>query len=418
MNLDPDDDSLAAHVGDLSEERENRGNVSTSFARDLQPIDNLTTLRDILGLNAADHAQHAEKSIVINANDWRYATANEIRDPRDIHVIPLIKNKWSQGVKAEKFVINKIPSERKFDWDLYEERIDTSFSIQGTASQWQKALLLKTIVGEDLHAIIVNNNWLSKEPMEGVMHYDLLKKRISDYFKASEDPLLATRRFMECKQSDTESMSDFALKLERARLMCGISLDDNRMRVALIAGARNDRMRTEAEGAAHDFNYQALLNMGERIESAEAREAELKRKEQKEVMAVSTQPSTSQGFRGGNAQFFRGGKITGSRGGFSGMRRQGQGGNNYQFPGRQQQQQRTGQPWRPARGGYIRPFVAQPGSCLACGLIHAEGVCGAINESCGLCSRIGHYARCCKNFATQQVKQQVTQQQVTENKQE
>lgn len=210
---------------------------------------------------------------------------------------------------------------------------------------------------------------------------------------------------MECKQTDTESLTEFAVRLDRARRMCGISVDDNRMRVALISGARNNRMRKEAEGSANSFDYKDLLKMGTRFEAAEAHEAEAKKMEQKEILAVDTQPSTSQGYRGGNAQFYRGGRAARSRGGFSGMRGSRQGSH---IPMRTQPQQ-YGQPWRPARGGFQRQVINAPGSCKCCGLVHTDRVCGATMENCGLCGVLGHYGRCCMNFTTSAV----TPQQVT-----
>lgn len=176
------------------------------------------------------------------------------------------------------------------------------------------------------------------------------------------------------------------------------------MRVALVSGARSERMRKEAEGSANSFGYHDLLKMGTRFEAAEAREAEAKKLESKEVLAVSTPSTASQGFRGGNSQFYRGGRFGRSRGGFSGMRGASQG--NYNRNAQFQPQGQPGQPWRQARGGPERQIINAPNSCKCCGLVHAAGTCEATKKNCNACGLVGHYGRCCTTFSAQKAEPQ------------
>lgn len=366
------------------------------------PFENVNTLQDMLNRDKDD--RYVNKSVVVDdkTKNWRFASPDEIRKPGGKHILLLIDKKWTQGMKTDKFVMNKVPSERKYDWNLYEEYMDTCMSIQGEASQWQKALYLKSSVGAELHTNIVNN-WLSKEPIEGVMHYEDLKKKIEEYFKAFEDPLMAARRFAECKQMENELISDYAVRLERARIMCNIPLGDNRMRIALITGARIERMRKEVEGPASEYNFQSLLNMGARLEAAEMRENENKKKESKEVLAVVAQPSTSQGFRGGNAQTQRGEGFQRTRGGFTGMNRRGQGFDNYNRPG----QQRTWQQNQPQQFNQSGRFAQQQQNpCVYCGIYHGTAICRALTGRCNICKQIGHYERCCKTKSVPQISNQ------------
>lgn len=368
-----------------------------------------------------ERIMHVEKSIVVDdeTQGWRYATTSEVVSPGDMHIIPLIKQKWSHGVKAEKFNVNRNPGERSYDWTMYKEYIDTIISIQGSASQWQKALFMKTVVGEELHAEIINNNWLSSTPLESVMHYDLLKENITKHYKAFEDPMQATRQFMECRQKDSEKLTEFAVRLEKARIMCGIQSGDERMKVALLSGARSERMRREAEGPANAFSFIDLVNMGTRIENAEEREADRKKNTTSEVLALSPQPSTSQGFRGGNAQFQQGGRAQGMRGGYSGMQGQGRNFDNTTRPwqqtfgqnnwGNQNRSQNYGRPGRFNRGAFSNRARVDPAACKNCATTHEEGNCFAANTRCYACGRTGHLKRCCRVNEPKQLSTQTPQ---------
>lgn len=384
---------------------------AVSGPRTPDPFENINTLNDMLQRDKAnkgdkdDQAGFVEKSIVVNDdnNGWRYASPEEVQKPDGKHIIPLIRRKWIHGVKADKFVINENPGELYYDWTLYEEYIDTLIHIQGEASQWQKALFMKTVVGEELLADIVNNKWLANQPLEGIMHYDNLKQQISEHYKAFQDPMQAARDFMNCKQLDSEKISQFGVRLERARRMCGIKLGDERMRVALINGAKCDRLRKEAEGSASNFSFKDLISMGTRIESAEAREAEKKKNTSSDVLAINSQPSTSQGYRGGNAQFQRGGRFQGTRGGFTGMQRPGLYSNNnprfwqprfgQQSWGNSNRTQNFGMAGKFNRGA--PRFTPEPGACKNCGTTHEEGRCFAASMMCHTCGKMGHIRRCC-----------------------
>lgn len=179
----------SSHARDLLGARadEERMNIDDDSEED-EPRERILTERQRASVQGGGN--FANKSIVENTNRWRYATPLEMNDPGATNVFPLIQRKWIQGVKANTFTMNKNPGERKYDWDLYVEYIDTLISIQGYASQWQKALLLKTVVGEELLTIIINNEWLPKNPIEGIMHYDVLKQHIGEYFKGKNRTLM------------------------------------------------------------------------------------------------------------------------------------------------------------------------------------------------------------------------------------
>lgn len=374
----------------------------------------------------ASGTAEAQRSVVVGPDDsWRYATPRQSANPGDLHIIKLIREKWGQGQRMNPFVINPFPNERSYDWKLYAEELESAIALRGEASQWQKALFVSASVGPGLHEYILTHQWLSKKPLEGEMHYDLLMERIAAYYDSYQDSMVALKRFKDAKQGENEPFAVFYERLQKLRRICGMKPDNPLIRMYLLEGARDDAIRQHANAAAHDFTCENLVSMGTRFEN-ERNQAKAKAKQEAEVLAVHQEPPraklhTSESFGQSKSEGFRGysmsgaGQSRGYRGREARQMTTGQyasGGNR----GRAQQPSnirpfagRTGQGGRDG-GGDLKVGPMQPGCCRNCGWMHgASDYCAALNKTCDLCKKLGHFQRCCRTHGQPKDNVQVAQ---------
>lgn len=330
----------------------------------------------------------SNRSILVDEQDnWIFATPEDVANPIGGYIIQLVNNSWQRGTAMEPFVMNPIVSERFSDWCDYEKRLETHLKLKGDVSQWQRSLYVASALGPVISGLVNRKKWIAKLPIEGCRHFDIVMKKLREYFRQFANPSTAHDNLTQAEQGQSESIMDFYERLLRMAEVCGLSQKNILVKNALIKGLR-DKMLKELV-TCQPFSVQGILSAGLAKESRAHSEKSRRHQTPQLVMALSDMPSTSN--QTDNA---RRSKDNKKQPGGKNQKSSTSGGNV------QNKAWKTG-PRGASSSGPDQQWSAGTGSqCPTCGGEHQPGFCFASTRTCYACGQVGHIARVCPNKKT------------------
>lgn len=350
-------------------------------------------------INTTTHTAKAvsdasNRSIMVDEQDnWIYATPEDIANPVGGYVIQLVNNSWQRGATMDPFVLNPVVAERFSEWCDYVKRLETHLKLKGDASQWQRALYVASALGPTISGLVNRKKWISKLPIEGCQHYDLVMEKLKEYFRQFANPASAHENLIHAAQGQHESIMDFYERLLRMAEVCGIAEKNPLIKNTLIEGLRDNVLKELV--SCQPFTIPAILSTGL---AREGRAHQQKTKTQpapKLVMAVSDSPSNS-GQTAASSRIKKPPRRTGD-----------QAQKPASTSGAPQQKPRAG-----TSGGMGRQASSGESSnplCKACGYDHTPGPCFALAKTCYNCNKVGHLSRVCPLKAKSSINEVNTQ---------
>lgn len=328
------------------------------------------------------------RTIIQSATTWRYATDAE-RAARPQDALPLINPVWGRGPQPPPFVsANRAPEERGQAFREYLQTLDTNLVQRGPTSEWQLANYIRGHTGPELAKIIAQEKMMSDQPLEGVMHCQLLRGKLQAHFDQFADKTLLYRRFQAAKQSADETVLQFWERLRALAEMCKIETDEFLMETHFVTNIKSEKLRKWA--LSGDHKHDKIIAIGARWE-AEERSGRPKRteayhiagrgnSEEREEVATVDIPGRRQ-----------------ERTKQSNMKRE-------KPEPRERDASRDGQQRRRANDRsrasdsppLKRPNAGSDQKCDKCGRTHRGGWdCPAKDRKCAGCGLTGHFIACC-----------------------
>lgn len=172
--------------------------------------------------------------------------------------------------KPEPFPSAIPTTEKKRSWREWKAQFVAMMELRGEKRQQRKALMLYTSVGPEIRRVIDQGKMMapSKEDEGGQPFFDMMLKRLDEYFDKFSDGGVEVRIFHDMKQDATESAHEFYQRLMEQADICGFAGVDQLVRVRLIDGLR-DKVVTEH---AHMANLPSaeIVGMAARNEAKRA----------------------------------------------------------------------------------------------------------------------------------------------------
>lgn len=160
--------------------------------------------------------------------------------------------------------------EKKRRWREWKAQFVAMMELRGEKRQQRKALMLYTSVGPEVRRVIDQGKMMAptKEDEGGQPFFDVMLKRLDEYFDKFSDGGVEVRIFHDMKQDATESAHEFYQRLMEQADICGFTGVDQLVRVRLIDGLR-DKVVTEH---AHMANLPSaeIVGMAARNEAKRA----------------------------------------------------------------------------------------------------------------------------------------------------
>lgn len=217
------------------------------------------------GQHATGHA--LGRTIIQSPTTWRYATEAE-RAARSQDALPLINPVWGRGPQPPPFVSsNRAPEERGQAFREYLQTLDTNLVQRGPTSEWQLANYIRGHTGPELAKIIAQEKMMSDQPMEGVMHCQLLREKLLAHFDQFADKTLLYRRFQAAKQNADETVLQFWERLRALAEMCKIETDEFLMETHFVTNVKSEKLRKWA--LSGDHKHEKIIAIGARWEAEE-----------------------------------------------------------------------------------------------------------------------------------------------------
>lgn len=340
---------------------------------------------------------HQRMVIVNDQGDWAFASAQDLSEPIDGYLLPLISTQWQRGNPIAPFVQNPVIGDRYIDWRNYVEDLDMHLRLRGQASQWQMALFVGSALGKVVSDLVRENKWIPQHPVEGVRHFDEVMKKLDAYFAQFSNIDVAHEKLMSAEQGANESISDFYNRIVKLAKVCQLPDNNVLIRTALIRGIKDKGLKEQT--SFYQMTVEQILTAGIQRECRSQQEKQLKRpmavtQQVAAVSEVATVSGQSGAQRGQPQKPSARPQSKGSGG--SAQRQQPTSGWQQNKSSSTSARPPASGPSTSGSGRTARPYKFIPGPCRACGEQHKENnVCFGANKTCHLCGVYGHLQRVC-----------------------
>lgn len=259
---------------------------------------------------------------------------------------------------------NDIPSSKLWEnWHGFIKNFEIATSLSTFVGSSDRAKLLYLSLGKNLQDIISAAN--IQPDYRDPKCYASFVSKVNDYFKSMVDTAAAHEAFQAMMQEQGESIVTFHAKLTQMARVCEYSpTDEVRYVLAqLLKGMRNQELALAARTYGHDAD--CIVKAATRVEAYDAGK-QTRENNPRQVLAVTRKREPSRE----REPFHKMRKLNESK--------------------RFEKPQMKGVPQGYRQGQRTR--------CWRCGYqSHKRNTCPALDKTCNVCGRVGHFAATCRS---------------------